>query len=759
MRLSGPVSYMGGTQLRQGGLHIDGSGVFSMRSFVEAIQGTSLIYSAGTDMPRPLTLLQFDPSLDIPVAHYTAVTPPPGLEDAMAWRVESGTATHSGLLQGTLPFIKKGAGQLNISGDAMAYTGQATVLEGSLAINELFSGSVRVGTGTRLHGTGSVASVHLQGGSTLAPGNTLDVAASPAHEIGALRVTGDLHLEPGSRFEVDATPTGLADFVWVGGKALLDGEVSVLAQAGTWNEETAFPILSARDGFEGTQFDAVSSDLAFLIPGLQYSADTVTLTLKRNDISIGDVGDTPDETDVGEIIDEGGGMPDATPDEPDVAEVVDEGGDAAGNTPDDTDVAEVVDEGGDVAGDTPDETDVAEVIDEGSGTADDTPPLVAEVPKEPDLRDSMLALNREQARGALAQLTGSWHASVLSSVWDSSRFVREAVLHQSNEMLDRRAAGFGRGMARPQHVGYPSSARLDPDADTAAGYERRLQTWLELFHSEKTRDSQSGILGDTRRIQGFVLGLAAELRPAWQLGAFIGAQQSSLSRENSAADARIYSTHMGLHFATHYLGWRLMVGAARSLHRFSTQREVLLGQWRDALSARYRGRTTQVFGEASLPMDLSVGQRPVTAAPFVQMAWVQTQLDGFTESGGPAALQVQPAAMKGWVSTLGVRAEAAVGASGADQGRYGLAQGKVFAQLAWHHSRHDDPRSVQSFRNSASQRLFSSQGISPLRQAWSLRLGLDAPLTKTAHVGFTYLGAYGKGQRDHGIGGWARIAF
>jgi len=712
LRLSGLLSYTGGTHLRQGSLHADGSHVFGMGTFIEAVQGTTLEYSPGTQVQASLTLRNLDPSFGLPVALYTPVAPQPGLEDAMAWRVESGTATHTGMLHGSLPFVKLGAGQLNITGDAMPYTGQARVWEGTLAINEFFSGAIRVGPGARLHGTGSMAEVHIQNRGTLAPGNTEHASAS-AQAIGAIRVTGDLRFDPASRFEIDAAPTGEADFVWVGGKAFLGGDVSVLAQGGTWHEETAFPIVSAREGFEGTQFDGVSADLAFLTPSLQYSPDTVTLTLKRNDTPIGEVGETPDENEVGEVIDEGG------------------------------------------------------------GEVEETFPPAAEAPTEPDLRDHVLGLNREQSRSALRQLTGSWNASVLSSMWDSSRFVREAVLHQSNEMLGTAAAGpplgdggsalhtqwRGGSVPLQRYVGHVSASSSGVDDETAGKHERRLQTWVELFRSEQTRNAAAGVPGDSRSVDGFVLGMAAKLHIVWRLGAFLGAQKSSMNRDEGAADANIHSTHLGLHIAGHYLGLRLVLGAARSWHRIKTERLVDLGQWRDALSARYGGQTTQVFGEASMPLDLNFGPRRFTAAPFVQTAWVQTRFDGYTENGGPAALNAQPAAMKGWISTLGLRAEAAMAAHGGDIGRYGLEKGKIFAQVAWHHARYDQPRSVQAFRDSASQRLFSSQGIAPVRQAWSLRLGLDAPLTKTARLGFAYLGAYGKGQRDHGIGGWARIAF
>jgi len=85
--------------------------------------------------------------------------------------------------------------------------------------------------------------------------------------------------------------------------------------------------------------------------------------------------------------------------------------------------------------------------------------------------------------------------------------------------------------------------------------------------------------------------------------------------------------------------------------------------------------------------------------------------------------------------------------------------GKIHAQVAWHHSDGNSAKSTQSFRDSATQTLFSSQGLSPVRNSVSLRLGMDARVGKQTNVGFAYLGRYGQGLRDQGIGGWARIAF
>src|SRR5690606_8341740 len=124
-------------------------------------------------------------------------------------------------------------------------------------------------------------------------------------------------------------------------------------------------------------------------------------------------------------------------------------------------------------------------------------------------------------------------------------------------------------------------------------------------------------------------------------------------------------------------------------------------------------------------------------------------------------LEERQASKAGWQTKLGMRLEAHAEylfTDTAAQGA-GASEAKLYAQLAWHHAGDVQAESTQSFRDSATHTLFTSQGLTPARHSWSLQLGLDASVSKTASVGFAYLGRYGSGLRDEGIGGWARIAF
>ncbi len=293
LALSGANTYTGTTFLLQGSLQARSDSAWGWAS-LQAAAGSKLEYAPGVVMMSPLRIAAMRVEDWAPPGSYGPVAAPEHA-DTLRWSVAEGQAVHAGLLQGDAPFVKQGAGRLNIMGDALGYTGRALVEQGALAVNEMFGGVVSVAAGARLEGAGMVSGAEILAGGTLAPGNS----------IGTLMVDGDLRFEPGSRFEVEVGPDGAGDAVWAGGKALLAGDVMALAQAGLWRASTSYTLLKAEGGLDGTRFDSVSVpvDFAFLTPQLSYADDAVTLTLLRNETPLDDVAETPDEEEVAESID------------------------------------------------------------------------------------------------------------------------------------------------------------------------------------------------------------------------------------------------------------------------------------------------------------------------------------------------------------------------------------------------------------------------------------------------------------------------
>jgi fibronectin-binding autotransporter adhesin len=192
---------------------------------------------------------------------------------------QEGDTDFAGTISGTGAIVKSGSGVLNLTGNS-TYTGPTEINGGTLAVNGSIVSNVTINSGGKLGGNGTVGSTGVGSGGQLAPGNS----------IGRLTVAGNLSFAPGSIYEVEVNATGAADRVDATGQVVIanTARVAVLAEAGAYAPRTDYTILTGAGGITGT-FGSVTTDLAFLDPLLRYGANTVTLSLYRNDIDFTDV--------------------------------------------------------------------------------------------------------------------------------------------------------------------------------------------------------------------------------------------------------------------------------------------------------------------------------------------------------------------------------------------------------------------------------------------------------------------------------------
>ncbi|WP_052183138.1 autotransporter domain-containing protein [Rhizobium sp. YS-1r] len=179
------------------------------------------------------------------------------------------------LLAGTTIFVSDSAG----------FTGNTTVDDGAtLVANAILGGSVSVLSGGALAGTGTLGTVTLASGATIAPGNS----------IGTLNV-GDITFDAGSLHEVEVDALGNSDLVNAAGIATVNGGTVNVTPYPDVAVGTAYTILTAAGGVNGT-FDAATFAInsIFITPTLSYDANNAYVTLDQT-TDFPDVALTPNQ--------------------------------------------------------------------------------------------------------------------------------------------------------------------------------------------------------------------------------------------------------------------------------------------------------------------------------------------------------------------------------------------------------------------------------------------------------------------------------
>lgn len=523
---------------------------------------------------------------------------------------EGSDTSFAGDISGTGSLIKEGAGRLNLTG-THTYSGATTVSAGRLAVNgSLASSIVSVQNGASLGGTGTIGGLLAASSSTIAPGNS----------IGTLTVAGNATLSAGSIYEVEVNAAGQSDRLVVTGTATISGaQLRVLAENGTYQPSTTYGILTATGGITGT-FASVSTDLAFLDPTLSYDGNTVSLTLKRNNVAIGDVSQTGNQGQVGNAVQ------------------------AAG--------------------------------------------------LDSVLYQTVLRLSAEGARSALDQLSGEVHASEVASLLADSLHSREAALNRLR-FIDR-------SMPRPDG----------------------LDIWSEGMKDWRRSEAQGRAAAAEQNFGGFVFGADGAVFDNGRFGAFAGVSNSALSITERSSSATATSYHVGVYGGAQWAGFSLRSGLAYGWSDIETRRHVSFGGFSDNPTAAYSGQTIQAFAEAAYALDSG----PVSTEIFAGLAHVYQHLDGFTETGGAAALSSRAMDAQTTSTTLGLRSAYDVS--------LGDMEGVLKGAIGWRHTSGDtDAHRLMSLPSGTP---FEVQGVGLAEDVVFGDLGLDLALTSNATLGLSY---------------------
>lgn len=172
--------------------------------------------------------------------------------------------------------IEHVAGTTILTGDSAAFTGSTRVSGGRLIVDGSLAGSNVTVVGGLIGGTGTVGSLGIHPGGTVAPGNA---------SIGTLTVA-NFGQAPGSTYQVEVASNGTSDRINTGGIAqLIDGAALQVVQAdgGPYTAGTRYTVLTANGGIDGTY--ALTGDTqitAFLGFVAAYDPNNVYLDVLQN---------------------------------------------------------------------------------------------------------------------------------------------------------------------------------------------------------------------------------------------------------------------------------------------------------------------------------------------------------------------------------------------------------------------------------------------------------------------------------------------
>lgn len=364
----------------------------------------------------------------------------------------------------------------------------------------------------------------------------------------------------------------------------------------------------------------------------------------------------------------------------------------------------------------------------GDGNRDDVGGGLQSLPGDSKVAQSVTLLSVEQALEAYEALSGELYADVAGTMIEESRLLRELPLGRLRQAFAAPRAPLQQALA-----GASDAASLPAREGVAGG----LVSWAQAFGAWGRRDSDGNAAAVDHAMGGLLVGTDAPVAEHWRLGLFTGYDRRAFEVEDRSSTSDADSVHLGLYGGARYGAIGLALGAAYSRHFVDSSRAVVFPGFAESLEGDYGASTAQVFAEASYEFALGA----VALAPYAGLAYVRSDSEAFTETGGEAALAVEENDHAVGYSTLGLRAA----------GGFELAGLPVTASgaLGWRHAYGElAPDGTASFEGGDP---FTIEGLPVARDVALLEAGLAAPLGARSSLGLSYAGQLGDGYQDHGL--------
>lgn len=335
----------------------------------------------------------------------------------------------------------------------------------------------------------------------------------------------------------------------------------------------------------------------------------------------------------------------------------------------------------------------------------------------------------ETTRAAFDQLSGEALASAKSALVSGSVLLRDSTFDRLRDVFCAQTS---------DDTSHPESR------NNCRARSDQPSVWVQGFGNWGNVSGNGNAAGLTDSTGGFLVGVDVPVYD-WRVGYFGGFSRTDFNVKARSSSGVSDNYHLGLYGGTQWGDLGLRLGASYSWNGLATDRSVAIDDFSNDLHATYNAGTTQIFGE--------LGQRfaldQFILEPFANLAYVNLRTDGFSETGGDAALTAKADTMKDIFTTLGVRPSADIS--------WGSFNATVRGMVGWRHAFGDvTPSSVVAF---AGSNAFTIDGVPIARDAGVVEAGLDFTVRDDITAGLTYGGQFSSRETDNSIRGTLAITF
>jgi len=348
-------------------------------------------------------------------------------------------------------------------------------------------------------------------------------------------------------------------------------------------------------------------------------------------------------------------------------------------------------------------------------------------PEADRLLTAASVLDFQTAGLAFDQLSGQIYPATLTVMQNRSATLRGAIVDRLRQADDALGSSAG-----------PATAALAPGLEPSV--------WMQGYGYWGDTNASADTAELTQDAGGFVAGADAEVTDSLRLGFAGGYGSTSYAQPALDASASMTSWDLAVYAGAGLGPLALRFGGAYGWQDISASRTVTMASFTDALSGDFDGSTGQLFAEVSHELALGVAR----VEPFAGLAYVAADLDGTGESGGAAALAIEPGSLSNTYSTLGLRIAAPLPVvSEALSLRGGLGWRYAFGDVS--------PVSTLAF--AAGGDAFAVVGPAIGRNTALLDLGASYRFGQALAADISYSGAFADNGQSNGLNGLLSVRF